>query len=342
MREPSFEDALRVLLLQAGDEGRSKVLFGESITRAADETAPFMIGDEFPNVYMECPLLGDPFLDITVLYSQLEPGMHVEHPAAAGTEGMLAWFSETCEDNSHLCCGYELDIKEPELPAAAIHFQPRLATEYVRPFCQAVGEPDRADLYLNMADRMPDGWPLQFFGMFRGRPGSPLRVCGYMDRDEQAVCAEDTKHLARAFDQIGFSSYEESMLAEVSCFLAAAPGTVDFQFDVFPDGSLSDIFAIDLQFEIEQPEAVQESFESGAASRIMHLYEEKGIADKRWQRIPEAAFARAVNMNKPDGTVGRYSFLLMPQWSKTRWRNCVLQPAKMYFFASAGFLENNS
>ena len=88
MREPSFSDALQVLLLQVADEGRGDVLFGESLSRLANEVGPFMIGEEFPSVYLECPLIGDPFIDITVLYSKLEPGTHVEHPAASGTEAI--------------------------------------------------------------------------------------------------------------------------------------------------------------------------------------------------------------------------------------------------------------
>lgn len=339
MREPSFGDALKVLLLQAADEGRDAALFGESASRAAREAVPFMIGEKFPSVYLECPLAGDPFLDVTVLYSQLAPDARVDHPAADGANAMLAWFAEACADFPDVCCGFELDVKEPELPAAAVHFQPRTETELVRPFCEVVGEPERADLYLDLAARMPEGWPLSFFGMFRGRPGFPLRVCGYLDGAQKDACADGPQHLARVFDEVGFSAYDQTMAAEASAFLAAAPGGVDFQFDVFPDGSLGDTFAIDVQFGIEQPEAVHQNFESGGASRVMRLLEERGAADDRWQLVPEATFARALNAERADGSGGRYAFTLMPQWAKVRWRAGVLQPGKVYYFANAGFTE---
>ena len=71
MREPSFSDALQVLLLQAADEGRGDVLFGESFSRLANEVGPFLRGEEFPSVYLECPLIGDPFIDVTVRSSIL-------------------------------------------------------------------------------------------------------------------------------------------------------------------------------------------------------------------------------------------------------------------------------
>lgn len=340
MIAPTHADAFEVLCLQAGDNGRGDVLFGECVERARTVGRPFMVGDKFPDVYLECPLIGEPFLDVTVLYDSLETGTRVNHPAATGTEAMLDWFAGECPRIEGVCCGFELDVKEPELPAAAIHFQPRTHTDLVRPFCESVGEFEKADLYLELADRMPAGWPLSFFGMFRGRPGSPLRICGYLHKSELAACAGDPRHLASAFDEVGFYAYDDAMLAEVSAFLSVAPGVIDFQFDVYPGGSVGDTFAIDVQFEIEQPEDVQESFSSGGAGRLMRMFEEKGVADDRWKLVPEAAFARALNAQRDNGTTGRYSFALMPRWAKLRWRECVLQPAKMYFMASAGFLES--
>ena len=339
MRKPSYKDSLKVLLLQAADEGREEVLFGESLARAANEATPFIVGDTFPSVYLECPLVGNPFLDITVLYSHLKPGTRVEHPAAAGTEAMLDWFARACKNLSQVCCGFELDVKEPKLPAAAVHFQPRAHTDLVHPFCESVGEPQRAELYLEQAERMPAGWPLSFFGMFRGRPGSPLRVCGYLDKKEQAACANDSRRLAHAFDEVGFSAYDDAMLEEASMLLSAAPGEVDFQFDVYPDGSVGETFAFDIQFAIAQPEDVQANFSGGKAGLLMRLFEEKCAADSRWRLVPEAAFARALPAQRDDGTLGRYAFTLMPQWAKARWKSCTLQPSKMYFLANAGFLE---
>ena len=341
MREPSFADALRVLLLQAADEGRGAVLFGDSLERASREIEAFMVGETFPSVYLECPLVGDPFLDVTMLYSDIKPGTFVAHPAADGTRAMFDWFAGVCTEHPSICCGFELDTQKPELPAAAVHFQPREETALVRPFCETLGEPERADLYLNQAARMPEGWSLSFFGMFRGRPGSPLRVCGYMNASETATCADDPRHLAHMFDQVGFSAYDTAMLEAASAFLAAASGLVDFQFDVFPDGSLGDVFAIDVQFEIEQPGAVRSSFESGRAGRIMRLFEERGIVDGRWRLVPQAAFARSLPVEREDGSCGKYGFTLMPQWAKARWRAGELQPAKLYFLASAGFVDKD-
>ena len=117
---PSQPDSFEVLCLQAADEGRGDVLFGESLDRARKAARPFMIGEEFPSVYLEFPLIGKPFLDITMLYDKLKPGVRVESEAAEGTGEMLDWFAEACLDRNGVCCGFELYVKDPALPRAAV------------------------------------------------------------------------------------------------------------------------------------------------------------------------------------------------------------------------------
>ena len=337
----SHTDAYQVLLLQAADEGRGPVLFGESLGRARAAAQPFMVGETFPSVYFEHPLLGEPFVDVTILFGKMKPGTRIDSPMAPDCEEMLEWHARVNSETENVCCGFELDTKDPSLPVAAVHCQPRVHRELVKPFCEAVGEPERAVLYLDMSERMPEEWSLSFFGMFRGRPGSPLRVCGYLSEDEVEACAEPT-HLAKRFREIGFSAYDDAMLEQVASLMVAAPGTVDFQLDVTGDGTLGPTFAIDVQFEIAQPEAVRAAFEDGPAARVMGLLEKYGVADERWHLVPEASFARCIYVETDDGEVGRYSFTLMPQWVKARWTNGVLQPAKNYFLARAGTLETKA
>ena len=338
MKVPSYADSFQVLLLQASDDGRGPVLFGDDCARARDTVPPFLIGAEFPDVYLEHPLAGKPFLDVTVLYRGLEPGMRVASAAAGEHGALLDWFAGAQGEYEGITWGFELDTSKETLPEAAVHFQPRAHVELVRPFCEVIGKPECADLYLDLAARMPAGWPLSFFGMFRGRAGSPMRVCGYLDRAEMPLCAEDPQHLVAVFDAIGFSAYDDAVLAQVSAIMGTAPGTVDFQFDVYPDGSLGETFAIDVQFGIEQPEAVRETFSNGAGAHVMGLLEEWGAADGRWRLGAQAAFARALPVELEGGEPGRFAFTLMPQWAKVRWTNCKLQTAKLYHLAHAGLL----
>ena len=78
MKALSHADAFEVLCLQAADDGRGDVLFGDSLPRARKALRPFMVGERFPSVYLEFPLLGAPFLDVTVLYAALEAGTRID------------------------------------------------------------------------------------------------------------------------------------------------------------------------------------------------------------------------------------------------------------------------
>ncbi len=336
----SHADAFQVLLLQAAEGGRGKALFGESLQRAREAALPFMLGEEFPSVYLEHPLIGDPSLDITVLFGGIKPGTRVDSPIAGEHAAMLDWYAVVRREREEICCGFELDTKEETPPMAGIHFQPRTNVDLVRPFCDAAGEPDRADLYLDLASRMPVRWPLSYFGLFRGRLGSPLRACGYLSDVEIKACASNPNRLAEVFDTIGFTAYDEAMLAQITTLMATAPHAVDFQFDVFSDGRLGPTFGIDVLFGIERPEAVLATFEDGVGARVMGLLEDWGVADGRWRVAVRSAFARAIPVTLDDGGVGRYAFTLMPQWVKARWTDGVLQPSKLYHLAKGTLLDS--
>ena len=342
MKTLSFADSFEVLCLQLADDGREDALLGGNLARTRAALRPFIVGEEFPSCYLEFPLQGDAFLDVTVLYNKVTPGTHIDSPAAEGTDAMLDWFASVPLDHHRICCGYEVDAHKNPLPKAAIHFQPRTNIELVRPFCEAVGEVERAELYLDLARRMPQGWPLSFFGMFRGRPNSPLRVCGYLDADQKDACASDPQQLAQTFEEIGFTAYDDRMLSRVSTLMDIAPDVVDFQFDIFPDGSIGSTFAIDIQFGIERPALVKKSFDQGPASHVVGQLEQWGAADERWHLAADATFARALPIELDDGSYRRYAFTLMPHWIKARWTDGALQPSKLYCLAHAGLLDNKS
>ena len=332
-------DAYQVLCLQLADEGRGASLLGDCVERARTCALPFLACNQFPSVYFEFPLAGDPFLDVTLLYGKLEPGTRIDSPAASGCERLLDWYANAYDKHHNISFGFELDTSKQQLPAAAIHFQPRTHTSLVEPFFDAIGEPERAHLYLDLAERMPKGWELAFFGLFRGRPNSPLRVCGYLHVETVLPYTKDPSLLASVFDDIGFSAYDEAMLGQIATLLGTSSSGFDYQFDIYPDGSLGDTFAIDVQLQVEKPEAVRATMENGEGGRIMQLFEDWGIADDRWKSLADIAFARKLPQIKDDGTDTSFSFTLMPGWTKVRWRKCALQPAKYYYLGSAGLLE---
>ena len=335
MRVPSNELACRALFLQAADAGRGPVLFGDSGERACRAILPFLEGVPFPELYLEFPLAGDPFLDVTALYGEISPGTRFDSPAAAGTESVLDWFAAARADREDISFGYELDTKDAVPGPAAVHFQPRQHSELVLPFCRMLGREDAGLLYSDLAARMPEGWPLSFFGLFRSRSGAPLRVCGYLSRSEKQRCCDDPARLEAVFRAVGFTAYDGRMLSQISAVLAVSPATVDFQFDILPDGSLGSTFAVDIGFPAEQSEMVRSSFLSGPFSKVMNLLDSWGIADSRRKLIPDIAFTRSVPVEDGVGKPRRFALIIEPHWIKIRWNDTALRPSKVYCLARA-------
>lgn len=339
---PSRSDRFQVLLLQLASDGRREALLGDSFERVRAALPPYLVGNKAPSVYLELPLAGDPFLDVTLLYSEIEPGTSVDAPEAAGTEELFDWFSVVSAEQENINIGFELDTNKPILPQAAIHFQHRSNLDLVRPFFEAIGEAERTDVYLGLVDRMPSGWKPDFLGLFRGRPDSPLRVCGYLESEEQRSCAEDAHHLVEVFETMGFEAYDGQMLDDARKFMSDVDVSFDYQVDVYPDGHLGEVFSLDINLGIHQTDAVRKSFSEGAASRVMGEFERLGAADSRWQLIPDSVFARSVPVMLEDGTRDRLSFTLIPQWVKVRWKSGVPQPSKIYYSAQSCCMDSET
>ena len=339
---PTHAQAFEVLLLQAAGDHRNATLFGGRAQRVLEMMSPFLVGEKFPEIYLEFPLAGKPFLDATVLYGDLPEGTCIDSPLATGCEDALAFQIRERSIGKKVALGFEIDCSDPAPSAAGIHFQPLMHTDLVLPFCKAAGNPEKAPLYLAQSERMPDGWPLAFFGMFRGRSDSPLRVCGYLRQDEARACAADPNHLGSALKAAGFTAFDETMLAQASRILKLAPATVDFQFDVLADGSLGDMFAIDIRFNAMPSGEVVKSFAEGVDADIMGQLQEWGIADERVSHVADMCFTRGLRLQADDGSFAPFAFSLIPGWLKVRWRGGVLQPAKIYMNAGAKLLATGA
>ena len=120
----SPENVLQTLLLMASDDGRGQLLFGESINRAKRLLPDYLVEKRFPSIYLEFPLMGEPFLDATIGYKAFPAGGRVRAPSAEGTQEMLDWFSRTVPAFPGIGCGYELDMKYKAPAKAGVYFQP--------------------------------------------------------------------------------------------------------------------------------------------------------------------------------------------------------------------------
>jgi hypothetical protein len=336
--KPSQMAVFDALYSIAAGDGRGEALFGDSFGIARGVYERTLIGDGYPTAYIEFPLLGSPGFDLLTVHSAVRPGSRFAPGAGFGYQAMIDWFSGICDKGVSASCGIELDTSVGETERAGVYLQYRKHTDLIAPFLASIGEEARAKSYLAVADRMPEGWPPAYVGLFPGRAGAPLRVGGYLEGTIQKACAADPALLVAQFDRIGFSAYNGEMLSQCGTLLSLAP-SVDFQFDIMPDGTLGDVFGLSLSFNETKPREARVCMESGYGARICRTLQEWGLADERWRLIAGAAFARHVPFDREDGSQGRFALCCMFNYTKVKFANAVSQPAKFYLRMSAGEVE---
>lgn len=341
MGKPSQMTVFDALYTLAARDGRDEILFGDSFDIVRDVFERSLIGEGYPGVYLEFPLLGSPGLDLLTVHSAVEPGARFAPGAGFGYQAMYDWFSGVCDTDVNVSCGLELDVSAGETEQAGIYLQYRRHSNLLAPFFKAIDEEERAKSFLAVADRMPGGWPPAYVGLFPGRESAPLRIGGYLGSEEQKACADDPAFLADRFDQIGFSAYSDEMLTRCRAFLSLAP-SVDFQFDIMPDGSLGDVFGLSLSFNETTPRQAHACMRDGYGARICNILQEWGLADDRWKHIADAVFARHVPFNREDGSQGRFALCCLLNYAKVKFARTEAQPAKFYLILSAGEVEYES
>ena len=341
MMIPSNELACRTLFYHAAADGRAQALFGPDWEKTCDAVAPYTRGVLFPKLYLEFPLKGDPFLDVTALIDTVEPGGPSCPETVAELAPLYDWVTKLHAADRRICFGFELDAATAASGPAAVHFQHYEKLDLAREFCERMGDPDAGKRFLHQAERMPAGWRPAFLGIFRGRPGTPLRVCGYLAREETVRCAENPAHLEDVFRRIGFSAYDDGMLRALSAWLGTVQ-SADYQIDILPDGTLGEVFAIDGSPGNLREQEARVSFDSGGFARMMTLLESWGAADSRWRLVADMTLTRGIPAEDENGNSRLFALLVQPNWVKARWRAAVLQKAKCYCRAWAGVQRENA
>lgn len=331
-------DAFDVLYALAADEGRGEALFGTSIEQARPVYERTLVGNGYPAAYLEFPLMGKPSFDLLSVHGFVEQGARFADGAGFGYQAMVDWFAGVCEPGGSVSCGIELDTSSGETERAGVYLQQRRRHELVVPFLKTVGESRRAQSYLDVLERMPEGWPPAYVGLFPGRSGVPMRIGGYMGREELAKCAGSAAYLGDRFRAIGFTAFDGEMLDRCTKFMSLAP-SVDFQFDIMPDGSLGNAFGLSLSFNETKPRQAHDCMEHGYGAQLMQTLQDWNLADDRWKLIADAAFARRIPYEREDGSMGHLAFCVLFNYAKVKFIGCQPQPAKFYLQCKASDLQ---
>lgn len=99
-----------MLLLHAASDGRGELLYGDSLERVKKIVPDFLGNGPFPDIYLECPLSGEPFLDIslTAVFDDTPEANYVSSPLAEDTDRMMEYLRTVSEKFPSVCGGFEM------------------------------------------------------------------------------------------------------------------------------------------------------------------------------------------------------------------------------------------
>ena len=317
-------DFFDMLIGIASRGGRGKKFFGD-LTKIRKVFEKTFVGSNFPHLYLEFPLLGEPRTDI-LIQAEIEKGEKFAEKNFV-FQPMFDWFSTICEDKN-ISCGIEIDTAEGKTEKTGAYFQFRKRTDLILPFFETIGASKRFSEYIKFFEKMPEGWDSEYIGIFLQRENSPIRIGGYMSAEEIKNCAKNPEHLKECFNKIEFFGYNDEMLTNCAEIMKISPG-IEFQFDIMPDGNLSYIFGLSTSFNEVLPKNVNECMESGFGNKIMKKYESLGVADKRWKNISGTTRAKYIPLS-----TGKLLVVVRFCYSKIKFKAGEAKISKFYLYAN--------
>ena len=328
MYRPTPIETFDILYTLCSQDGREAALFGDSAALVRPVIEKCLIGDVYPSFYVEFPLKGTPSFDVLTVYSEIPPGTKFAPGCGFGYQAMYDWFSSLPSGHG-TSCALEMDTSTGETERAGIYFQYRSKTELIAPFLKSVGEEKRLSSYMKLLNNLPSGMPPAYIGLFPGRENSPMRIGGYMQNNLIREIAKRPALLGECFDAINFKAYDDNMIEYCREIFALAPG-IDFQFDVYPDGNLGDVFGLSFSFNNIRPSQAVECMKSGVGAKFMTLLESRGLADDRWKLIADAALGKGVPFERSDGNLGLFALIIHFNYAKIKFRAGKAVSAKFY------------
>ena len=323
--QPMLFDILYAL---AARDGREAALFGSSRPFAQMAFAHSMACEEFPEVWFEIPLVGDPWFDLHLLASQdsLHPDATFSADETGGYPGAFAWFAKQ-RGVRQLALSWDTgkgNVVTPAVQVLVANHDPEISCAFLR----AAGRDDLQDAYRAFVERKPDTWFACYTGAFPNREHDFVRVECIVDDLSQRAYAEDAALLEAHLRQAGVRELGETVIPRCQAF-ARFSFPIEFQFDVMPDGTLGSTFGISARFACPPGEDDWLPFEpDGEAGALVEQVEEWGLTDDRWRLLADTIFAMRVSRG------GRSCMLFnYPAFVKLRWRDGEPLDAKAYLLA---------
>ncbi len=239
----------------------------------------------------------------------------------------MNWYASEPREGGGLALAY--DIGDGRIDAPAVHVNVNAAKAFdAEGFFAHVGRPEAAALYHDFVKRLPQGWHVWYFGVHPGRPGAPVRVDCFVDKDLKHTYAVNPARLEDDFQNIGFA-VEGTAVCRVGAEVAASSFDMELQFDILSDETLGQTVGISAQFPLAPASVARQLWEPGGeAAQLMEFAMELHSADTRWQHISDIMFSKAVQ----NGTVSQALYCI-PMFAKFRVRANKFLDTKIYLQA---------
>ena len=329
MKTPTRPELFDTLYDMAAAGGREAALFGDSIRLIRPAFEKMLIGSEFPTVFLEFPLSGKPYLDFTIAYSRVEPGSRFEEGAGYGYQPMFDWYAAAPRTPGRLL-GMTMDTGSGDPTHAGAYFHEYKGSALQEAFLASLAEDRRIESLRELRLRMPEGLSVDYLGLFPARPGSFLRIGGYISKALQSAAAQDPAILGNCLSRIGFRDAGKAMLEHCAQFLSLTPDA-DYQLDLYPDGTLGNTFSLFADFHTVRFRQMEECMNSGFGHEILLRLQKDGAADDRFRQIAGGGFNKIFPFFDEEDKISFVHFANFLLNIKLKFKAGILQPAKCYY-----------
>ncbi|MCR5582116.1 MAG: hypothetical protein K6F70_00650 [Eggerthellaceae bacterium] len=338
MNPPSYIELMESALRRIEKAGWNDRLLGAAATSMLPAYRVLAPGGLHPSFCLETPLMGEPHCDLHVglykgeLTEELVPDSWNEQCRAA-----IRFIQPYAHDSDFLfACDKHEGI--PIGTVSGVYFKHKGYAYLAEGLLEAVGANDRYPGYLDAVLRLPEGWTSLYVGHFFDRPGSPVRLEATISPQEHDHAIRQPGLLRENLTAMGFEAMSDDMLDQAQALLELGiPSTV--QFDVNPDGSLTDAFGLTVFYEDLGAHWRTAFAKDGSAQRTLDLVTELGIADERQELLERGSFSVRAPFVDDEGRAQEAVIQSWPACCKMKWRAGTLLPAKWYQRIEVGVRE---
>ncbi len=326
MNDPFFT-LIYNLIYSSVTTGDEDELFGKRNGMDSEIFAKSFAGNDFPEVWFEIPLKGDPWYDLHVLTSKRSLIGHMGSYDGIRYPHLFKWFAKST-GTRQLALSYDLSKGVYDTPAVQLLVSGKDSSTGCD-FLTEAGNPDAAKAYKHFTNILPKGWFACYVGTFPKRDDFSLRVECIPDKRSQAEYSVNDKMLKNDLAQIGFDISEE-MLGIIR-LLAAQPVPMEFQFNVGDRGYAMPTLGVSLRYQAPYNKYSHPAFlqQNENVVSLMVEFERIGLVDRRWRTLSERSFAKRLS-----GKVDSVCFGGFPAFIKIRLTPDELIDAKAYIVSN--------